>query len=619
MKKIFGFLMALILLLSLAACSAGAVSTSPTDSAVQSANSAATIATQVISTPHATAADALAEITAAQEEQASETWDDSTAIAITLDGQAITSGSANVSINGSIATITAAGTYKISGALTDGQIIVNTKDEAVVRLIMNGVEIHNSTTAPIYIEKAKEAMLVLADGTQNTFVDASTYVYASADVTEPNAAIFSNANLTIAGSGSLTVNGNFKDGITSEDGLIITSGTIQVTAADDGIRGKDYVLIKNGNITVNAQGDGIKSDNEEDTTQGYISVETGTLNITSGGDAIHAQTDVIILDGTFTVSSGGGSHAILDETTSAKGIKAAANVNIDNGAFTIDSADDTIHANGNIVINGGSYSLASGDDGLHADTTIEINGGDLQVVDSYEGIESAVITINSGNISVNSSDDGINIAAGVDGSGANPGMGPGGRPGGRGGPGQYTFTYSGSNYLYIHGGYIYVEAAGDGLDVNGAIAMTNGTLVVNGPTERMNGAIDYDGTFVMTGGMLVAAGSSGMAMAPSASSSQYSVLINMNDTQQAGDLFHIQNAAGEDILTFAPAKAYQSIAFSSPALVQGETYTVFVDGSSTGAIKNGLYQDVTYSPGTQYTSFTVSSIVTSLGSGGNRP
>lgn len=619
MKKIIGKILSLILLLSLAACSTGTVTSLPSESAVQSSNYATTIATPIISTPHATAADALADISTAQDEPASETWDDSAAIAITLDGQTITSDSASVSINGSTATITAAGSYKISGSLADGQIIVNTKDEEVVRLILNGVEIHNATTSPIYVEKAKEAVLVLADGTENIIVDATSYVYASADVTEPSAAIFSNADLTILGGGSLTVNGNFKDGITSEDGLIITSGTIQVIAADDGIRGKDYIIIKDGNITVNAQGDGIKSDNEEDATRGYISVEAGTLNITSGGDAIAAQTDVIILDGTFTVSSGGGSNARIDETTSAKGIKAAANVNIDNGTFTIESADDTIHANGNIVINGGTYSITSGDDGLHADTTIEINGGDIQVADSYEGIESAIITINSGNISVKASDDGINIAAGVDGSGTNPGMGPGGRPGGRGGPGQDTFTYSGNNYLYIHGGYIYVEAAGDGVDVNGAIEMTDGVLVVNGPTERMNGAIDYDGTFVITGGMLVAAGSSGMAMAPSASSSQYSVLINMNGTQQSGDLFHIQNAAGEDILTFAPVKAYQSITFSSPALTQGETYTVFIDGSSTGTITNGLYTDGVYSPGTQYTDFTVSSIVTSLGSGGNRP
>ncbi len=619
MKKIIKQILSLILLSSLAACSVGTVTSSPAESAVQSSNSATTIATPIISTPHATAADALADISPAQDEPASETWDDSTAIAITLDGQTITSDSANVSINGNTATITTAGTYKISGSLTDGQIIVNTKDEGIIKLVLNGVEIHNSTTAPIYIEKAKEAVLVLADGTENIIVDAASYVYTSADVTEPNAAIFSNADLAVIGGGSLKVIGNFNDGITSEDGLIITSGTIQVTAADDGIRGKDYVLIKDGSITVNAQGDGIKSDNEEDTTQGYISIETGTFNITSGGDAIAAQTDVIILDGRFTLSSGVGSTAGLDETTSAKGVKAAVNVNIDNGIFTIDSADDTIHANGNIVINGGTYTLTSGDDGLHADTAITINGGEIQVADSYEGVESAVITINSGNISVNASDDGINVAAGVDGSGTNPGMGPGGRPGGRGGPGQDTFTYSGNNYLYIHGGYIYVEAAGDGVDVNGAIEMTDGILVVNGPTERMNAAIDYDGTFIISGGTLVAAGSSGMAMAPSSSSSQYSVLINLTSTGQAGSLFHIQNATGEDILTFAPAKAYQSITLSSPDLAQGETYTIFIDGSSTGTIKNGLYQDGIYSPGTQYINFTVSSIVTSLGTGGNRP
>ena len=193
---------------------------------------------------------------------------------------------------------------------------------------------------------------------------------------------------------------------------------------------------------------------------------------------------------------------------------------------------------------------------------------------------------------------------------------PGGRPGAA--PGQEAFTYSGDYYLYINGGTIVVSAAGDGVDVNGAIEMTDGLVIVHGPTEQMNGSLDYDGYFNISGGYLVAAGSAGMAMAPSQSSIQYSALIYFSSTLPAGTLVHVQNSAGEEILTFAPVKDTQSIAFSSPDLVNGETYTIFVGGSSTGVETGGLYLDGSYSPGSEYASFTVSGVVTMLGSGGGR-
>jgi hypothetical protein len=290
-------------------------------------------------------------------------------------------------------------------------------------------------------------------------------------------------------------------------------------------------------------------------------------------------------------------------------------VNIDGGTFTIDAADDALHSNGNITVNGGSFSLASADDGMHADSTLVVNEGNIQITRSYEGIESAVITLNGGDIHIVSSDDGINVAGGADGSGMNPGMGQGGRPWRGGEPGQDAFTYTGNYYLYINGGYVAIEASGDGIDANGVVEMTDGVVLVNGPTETMNGALDHM-AFTMTGGYLVAAGSSQMAMAPGQNSSQYSVLIYFESTQPAGTLVHIQNSAGEDILTFAPTKEYQSIAFSSADLVNGETYTIYIGGNSTGTVTDSLVQDGTYIPGTAYTSFTVSGVVTTVGSGG---
>lgn len=146
-------------------------------------------------------------------------------------------------------------------------------------------------------------------------------------------------------------------------------------------------------------------------------------------------------------------------------------------------------------------------------------------------------------------DDGINVAGGVDGSGMQPGMG-----GPRGGQATDFFSYTGENYLYINGGTVVVDAEGDGLDANGAIQMTGGLVIVNGPTNNSNGALDYDGGFQITGGVLVAAGSAGMAQAPVASSTQNALLVNYGSAIQAGTLLELVDATGESVLSFASSK-----------------------------------------------------------------
>lgn len=516
-------------------------------------------------------------------------WDSADVTTITFNGDSISFEGSGAVVNGSVVTITSAGNYSLTGTLNDGQVIVDTSDQAIVRLILNGINISSSSSAPVYVANADEVMIVLAEGSQNTIVDSPSYVFASPEEDEPNAAVFAKSDLTVYGNGVLTVTGNYNDGIASKDGLVITSGTIIVNAVDDGIRGKDYLVVETGSLTINAGGDGLKSDNEEDAGTGYISIVSGMITVTSGGDAITAQTTVLITDGTFTLTAGGGSGAFASDTVSAKGIKAAANVQIDGGTFQINAADDALHSNANITVNGGVFTIATGDDGAHADTTLTINGGDMTITDSYEGLESAVITINGGNIQLTSSDDGVNVSGGNDGSGM-------ARGGGRGGRDQFT-PASTNQYLYINGGYLVVDARGDGLDANGAIVMTGGTVIVNGPTEQMNGALDFDAGFNMTGGWLVAAGSAGMVQTLNESSTQASLLLNLNTVQGADTLIQIQSSDGADILTFAPSKAYQSITFSSPELTQGTSYQVFLGG-------------------TLYTEFTINSTITMIGNGG---
>jgi hypothetical protein len=171
--------------------------------------------------------------------------------------------------------------------------------------------------------------------------------------------------------------------------------------------------------------------------------------------------------------------------------------------------------------------------------------------------------------------------------------------------------------LTINGGYIVLNAGGDGLDSNGTISMNGGVVLVNGPTNNGNGPVDYMGSFNISGGFLVAVGSSGMAQATSSDSSQYAVLYNYDSTQSAGTLVSILDPSGQSILTFAPSKDYQSVLFSSADLQNGQTYTLTSGGSASGTAQNGLYENAIVSGANQVTSFTISSIVTSLGTASN--
>jgi hypothetical protein len=385
-----------------------------------------------------------------------------------------------------------------------------------------------------------------------------------------------------------------------------------VTSVDDGIRGKNYLVIRGGNITVNSVGDGLTSDNAEEEDRGYVSIEDGTIKVTSTkGDAITAQTDLLVTGGTITVTSGGGSNALPDENVSTKGLKAGVFMIIDDGNFSISSSDDAIHSDHKIIINNGTYQLASGDDGIHADTSIEINNGSFDISKSYEGLESTTITINNGHIEIVSSDDGIQVGGGE--------IFGGGWGGGGGGGGGGRFVPE--DFIYINGGFIYVDSGGDGLDTDGLIEINDGIVIINGPesreTDMMDAAIDYgfEGSLKINGGILVAVGTSSMAEAPSESSTQYSVLIKFNSERSANTLVNIQTASGETVLTYKPPMAYQAITFSSPELTTG-SYVVYLGGTSTGTISYGMYEDGTYTPGTQNTTFTSSGMVTTVGGGG---
>lgn len=405
-------------------------------------------------------------------EDLNEIWDSAKTSYIYLEGDKITTENSNVSISDTIVTIKSGGTYSISGTLDDGQIRVQVSDSEQVHLILDGVNITCSNSSAIYVVNADKTIITLNENTINTLTDGTSYANTVED--EPNACLFSHDDLTINGIGILNINANYQDGIACKDDLVIISSTITVKATDDGIRGKDSITISEANITVDSKADCIKSTNDTDTSKGYIIIESGTFNLVATGNG----------------------------DSSSKGIKAVQNITIEKGTFNINSIDDGIHSNNIIAIKDGDFTISTGDDGIHSDSKLTIDGGNINITKSYEGIESADITINGGIIKIVASDDGINAAGGVDSSGSSSNNGFG-----MGGPGQDMFSSS-TGYLTITGGDIYINASGDGLDANGNITQTGGTVYVEGPTNGGNGALDYDGTFNIIGGDLIAVGAS---------------------------------------------------------------------------------------------------------------
>lgn len=516
------------------------------------------------------------------------TWDSTTAIPVTLNGTSIAaSTSQSVTINGTTATITRAGTYLLRGSLTDGQIVVNTSDTGAVRLVLAGTSITRSADAAINFAKAQRAVVILAANTTNTLTDGATYP-TSAD---QNAALFAKGAMSIGGDGALTVNGRYRHAITSKDGLVIRNGRITATAVEDGIRGKTYLVVRGGTFSVTAGSDAFKGDKESTANAGYVWLAGGTGTLTAGNDGVQAETDLLTTGGAFTIKTRSGSAVVAPDSISAKALKAGRALVVDGGTFEIDAADDALHSNARVVVNGGTVTAATADDGVHADSALTINGGSISITKSYEGLESGFgdLTINGGRIRVVTSDDGVNLSGNGD-----------ARPGTAAAP--YT--------LRITGGRLTVIASGDGLDANASINMSGGCAFVHGPTASNNAAIDYDNSFVMTGGILAAAGSTGMAQAPGTSSTQSAVHIVFSSARAANTVVQLTDASGKALIDFAPNKSFQSLVLSTPGLTMGTTNTLYAGGTTTSTATDGVFESGSFSPGTSKVTYAQSSRIT---------
>lgn len=558
---------------------------------------------------------------------------------ITLSPDGSTSTDASVRIDGQTVTITQAGTYQIAGTLDDGALIVESGENAKITLVLGGVSIKNSTGAAIQIATADDVTIELAEGTTNVLQSGEEVDIATATESKEasGGALQSKADLKIKGRGSLTVLGYLNNGIHCTKDLKIKNGNISVTALGHGIKGKKSVTVSGGMVTVTSGKDGITSDETENEEKGFVTIEDGEIIITSAGDGVSAETTLTVTGGVISIISGGGSanaqqktdnmrdwwdfdnSASDDNSASCKGLKAGKAMMISGGSITIDAQDDALHTDGDMTISGGECILSTGDDGAHAELSLTVLDGKITVLTSYEGLEANQITLADGELDITASDDGINANGGSDGFSGGFGGGFGGRrsdmnsqsgdmtppdnsnmqtpPDGNAPsgnpptmPGQDAAdstttddTTDKQPVLLITGGKITVNADGDGLDSNGDLRVEGGDITINGPSNGGNGALDIGtengGAGVIAGGTLIALGTSSMTENFGSTSTQCAFLVTMNSFG-AGETITITDSQGNVLYTGVTVKSANSVVFSSPDLVVGETYTVTIGSTS---------------------------------------
>ena len=435
------------------------------------------------------------------------TYDESEAVKITLSGKTAACNSSNVQIEDGVVTIKAAGVYVLSGTLTDGTIVVDAGDDDKVQLVLDGVSIMAADYAAIYAKNADKVFVTLAEGAGNSLTVSGDYV--QTDDNNVDAVIFAKCDLTLNGTGSLTVKDNMGHGIVSKDDLVVTGGTYTIYSQDHCLNGKDSVRIADGTFNLSCDEDGIHAGND-DQQDGYVYIEGGDINISVGDDALHAEGLLII------------------------------------------------------------------------------TGGDIDVSKSCEGVEGYKILVTGGDIDVVSSDDGFNAAGGSSGSGYN-------HDGFGGGPdmGGVYMDADSDAYIFITGGTININADGDGIDSNGCIGITGGSVYVLGPSDNGNGAMDYGICAAITGGEIVAVGGSGMAQGFGDESTQCSTLVNFDEWIDAGETITLTNSDGKEVLSYKADKKFNSVVISTSDMKQGGIYTLTVgDQGSTFTL-----DDITYSEG----------------------
>ena len=499
-------------------------------------------------------------------------WDSQDATQIILAGDSIKISGQGAYVYDGDVYISGGGYYAVSGTLENGSIVVDAYSSSKVWILLDGVDISCSEDACIKVLQADKVFLTLAAGSENVL--SSGAVYSDAALAEgTDGAVFAKDDLTINGSGSLTVQAQYAHGIAANDDLVITGGTITVAAVKDGINANDSIRVRNADIAVTAEDDGIVVSREE----GYLYVESGSIHVTA--------------------------------------------------------ADDGIHTSGDVTVAGGELSIAAGDDGIHSDTRISVMDGTVLVSECYEGLEAVAIEVLGGNITLYPTDDGFN-ANGGNGDmfgmggpgmgGGSDGSGMGGGPSGRGGFGRDSDTDTSETssidagstdmggtppkmperpdaagmdqadsvdgdeetetYIRISGGTITIinETArdADGLDSNGDIYISGGTIRISLVNNGSNSALDYGsengGVCEISGGNIIACGSSAMAESFDSTSTQCAILYNISQGAAAGTKLALEDAEGTVFLEYEVPCSFSSAVISCPEMVLGESYLVVI-------------------------------------------
>ena len=474
-----------------------------------------------------------------------------------------------------IVRITEAGDYVLSGTL-DGQVLIEAPEDAKVRLILNGVSIVSPEGPAIYERQADKLIITLAEGTENSLTDGSPVTDEDDTV---GAALYAEDDLSINGQGTLAVNGTQKHGIQSKADLIIAGGAITVTAVTDGVRGRNSVLVLDGALGITCGGDGITATRTDAEGKGWIVLAGGTVQIRTGDGAGEVQ---VSSRGRGGFGGWGGRDdwgvfsGSADSAVSRKAVKAAASLTVLGGTYTLDCADDGLHAV-NVTVEGGTFSIRSGDDAMHADQALTVSAGTIDITQSYEGLEAQNVTIAGGFIRIVSSDDGINASGGADGSGF----------GGRGRNGNNSASGS-TGMMSISGGRIEVTVGGDGLDSNGSIQISGGVIGVWAATTTGEGAIDFNGSGTVSGGTLIVA-STGCVMQDTAGLNGQSIMV-FSASDSAGETIVLRDQYGTELGSFTPGQAFDTLMISSAQLAEGDLCTVTVGEKTlySGQVTNSL-------------------------------
>ena len=524
-----------------------------------------------------------------------ETYEESKAVKITLSGKTATCDSSNVHIEDGVVTIKAAGVYVLSGTLTDGTVVVDAGDDDKVQLVLDGVSITTADYAAIYAKNADKVFVTLAEETENSLTVSGDYV--QTDDNNVDAAIFAKCDLTLGGSGSLTVKDTTGHGIVSKDDLVVTGGTYVIESQDHCLNGKDSVRIADGTFTLTCDEDGIHAGND-DQQDGYIYIEGGDIDISVGDDAMHAEGLLIITGGDIDISKsyeGIEGYKILvtggdiNVAASDDGFNAAGGSSGNSGDKKGGSSDGTGD-------NKGGSSDGTGDNkgGFGGDPGGGMNGSTPPARPDSNGQSDGTQSTEDDQSQTDSSQSKTNDTetnrpelpekgdrSGDSGAPGGPGMG------GAGMDADYDA------YILITGGTININADGDGIDSNGYLGIAGGNVYVLGPSNNGNGALDYGIYAAITGGEMVAVGGSGMAQGFGDESTQCSALVNFDEWIDVGETITLTDSNGNKLLTYKADKKFDSVLISTSDMKQGETYTLTAgDQTSTFAM-----EDVTYSEG----------------------